>query len=162
MMKSSGIISANRDDSLFGLLASYKANSTYVRVIVHEDEQRIEVQITDNPKNWKNEWDSKDKKHRVLRRLEIGVNSLSIKYIAPEHLLKSMGPFFGFKLPADSAAVADQLHETGIYCITSDLKYKFRVLQGVRKLINLKPHKKYELLEKSIVMDQDKSDDRTV
>lgn len=55
MMKNSAIIKVNRDDSLFGLLASYKANSTYVRVIAYEDEQRIEVQITDNPRNWKAE-----------------------------------------------------------------------------------------------------------
>lgn len=77
-------------------------------------------------------------------------------------MLRSLGPFFGLKLPADSVAVADQLDDKGIYCISAHIKYKFRILQGVRKIINLKPQKKYELLEKSIVMDQDKTDDRTV
>ena len=161
-MKKNVPVTTNKDDNLFGLLLSYKSNNTYIRVVINEDNQTIELFITDNPKNWKNLHDAKIKKIKILRRLEVGVNFLFIKYISPLHLIKSLGPLLGFNLPLDAVAVLDQLEEKGVYCISTQLKYKFRVLQGVRKLINLKPHKKYELLEKSIVIDQEESNDRTV
>jgi hypothetical protein len=158
-MKSGSTINMNRDDSLFGLLSSYKSNTTYVRVMVDEEKQLIELQLTDNPKNWQDLGEIKSEKRKILRRLELGVSSLSVKYISPSHLVKSLGPFLGLTVSADYLAVSNQLEEKNCYSISTSLKYRFKVIQAVRKLINLKPQKKFELLEKSIVLDQEHTND---
>ena len=41
-----------KDDSLYGLLSSYKSNCTYVQILVSEADDSVVAQITDNPKNF--------------------------------------------------------------------------------------------------------------
>ena len=35
------------------------------------------------------------------------------------------------------------------------IKYKLKILMGIKKIINLNPHKKYEILEKCLTENQD-------
>jgi hypothetical protein len=73
-----------KDDSLFGLLASYKANNTYVSVLSDEESQTIAVVLSRSPVIWSKMEDSEYKGYRQMRRLELGVDKLFVKYILPE------------------------------------------------------------------------------
>jgi hypothetical protein len=75
---------SNKDDSLFGLLSSYKQFNSYVRVFDDEEHDEIILAITSNPKFWKNMPESY-LSLKELKRLELGVDKLSIKYVEPSH-----------------------------------------------------------------------------
>ncbi len=143
------------DDTLFGLLAMFKANATYIRLLKSEEESLISLQLTGNPGNWKSIPEDKYESFKKLRRIEVGVTKLMIKYISPEHIVSIMGPLLGIKLPLDKMVVINSLEENGIYIIEAPLKYKSRIILGVKKLLNLSPQKKYEILEKCIAQDQE-------
>ena len=151
-----------KDDSLFGLLSSYKSNVTYMRILISEELKKIEIQMTDNPKNWETLSTEAYKKYRVLRRLEAGLDKLSVKYIKPDHLVSVMGDTLNIKIPSEKIFVKDKLDSKGLYHITTQLKYKNKIIQGVRKIINLSPQKKYEIIEKSLVKFQEKHNDRAI
>ncbi len=144
-----------REDNLFGLLSSYKIFITYFRILVSSEENRISVQVTDNPKNWVNIDAKKYISYSQLRRLEIGIDSLSVKYVSPLHLLKIIGPLMGLKIPGDRVVIYNELLTKGFFIIETSLKYKNSVIQGIRKLINLPPQKKYEILEKCLMEHQE-------
>ena len=73
-----------KDDSLFGLLVSYKANNTYVKVMSDEESQTAAVVISRSPVNWSKVEDSEYGSYRSMRRLDLGVEKLFIKYLLPE------------------------------------------------------------------------------
>ena len=78
----------DKDDSLFGLLSLYKAYNTYIKILVSEEEDKVVVILTDNPKNWENIDAEKYKDYRMLRRLEVGVEKMFLKYLYPIHIIK--------------------------------------------------------------------------
>ena len=86
------------DDSLFGLLSSYKSNVTYFKILISEDDNKIAVQITDNPKKWALIPEDRYTHYKELRRLEIETTRLSVKYLAPKHLIQYYGTILGMKL----------------------------------------------------------------
>lgn len=144
-----------KDDSLYGLLSSYKQYNTYVKVFESEEENSISVWLSDNPSRWSSIDKSKYTKYRELRRLEIGVSRLSIKYVCPDHILKIKGAAFGIKIPADKVRIFDRLEGEGYYIIETSLKYKVKLLQGIKRILNLTPSKKFEILEKCVADDQE-------
>jgi len=138
-----------KDDTLWGLLSPYKANHTYFRILICEGNDSIVVQITGNPKNWQDKTlEERYKDCRQLKRSEIDTLKLSTKYLLPEHLIKQIGPALGMKLPADEVTIIDNIDKEGCFIIETSLKFMPDVVQNIKKIINLSPQKKYELLEK--------------
>jgi hypothetical protein len=148
MKRSSKHVARVKDDSLFGLLSTHKATHTYLRVLESGEDDSIVVQLTDNPRNFTPALQDKYRDYRLLRRLEIDVPKISLKYLSPENLVSVLGPLVEFNIPIEKAVIMDRLNKDGIYSIETSLKYKARVLQGVKKLLGMSPQKRYELLEK--------------
>ena len=145
----------HRDDSLFGLLLSYKFYYTYIKVLINEEDASVAVILSSNPKFWVNIPPDINANYRNMKRLEIGLNKLFIKYIKPEHLIKTAGPSAGINLSSDKLEVDNKLNDMGYYIIRTSTRYLNRVLNGVKKLINLSAQKKYEILEKCISEEQE-------
>lgn len=144
-----------KDDSLYGLLSSFKSNCTYVQILVSEADDSVVAQITDNPKNFQAITREKFRNYLILRRLEIGAPKIFLKYLVPENLVAVMGPMLELKIPADKAVITDSFKKDGIYSIETTLKYKLKIIQGIRKILNMSPQKKYEILEKFVSGDQE-------
>jgi hypothetical protein len=145
----------HKDDSLFGLLLSYKLNNTYIKVLINEVESSVAVILTCNPKYWANIPKEYTAGYRNMKRLEIGTDRLFIKYIRPEHLIETAGISAGINLSSDKLEADNRLEESGYYIIRTSTRYLNRVLSGVKKLINLSAQKKYEILEKCISEQQE-------
>jgi hypothetical protein len=148
-------IKRKEDESLFGLLSLYKDFNTYVRVLVSEDEKILSVQLTDNPANWKNIPKNRYEKYRQLSRLDMGFDRLSLKYLAPKYIVKNMGPLLNIKIPPDGVTVTDALNEGGYFILEASMRYRKKILQGLGKMLNMSPHKKLEIIEKCIAVDQE-------
>lgn len=144
-----------KDDSLFGLLLSYKYYNTYIKVLLSETDASVAVVLTSNPKFWANIPQEITSHYRNMKRLEIGSDKLFIKYIKPEHLIKTEGISAGINLSSDKIEAENRLEESGYYIIRTSSKYLNRVLSGVKKLVNLSAQKKYEILEKCISEEQE-------
>jgi hypothetical protein len=144
-----------KDDSLFGLLVSYKANNTYVNVISDEESQTVAVVISKSPVNWSRIDDTEYGTYRPMRRLDLGVERLFVKYLHPEQIIKILGPAIGIALPVNRIEIDDRLGDRGYYVIKTGSRYLVRVISGVKKIINLTPQKKYEILEKCIAEEQE-------
>ncbi len=151
---SSRKINGTRDDSLYGLLSSYKSNATYFQVLVSDEKKSIAIVVTDNPKRFFELPPERFKNYRLLRRLEMGINKASLKYVTPENLLSVLGPLMGINIPQEKVDVSQMLQIDGCHILETSLKFKMRILQGVKKLINMSPQKRYELLEKSFSLDR--------
>ena len=136
------------DDSLWGLLSPYKSNCSYLRILICEEKDSIVIQITDNPKNWLQPQDENYIDYRQLKRSEIGALKFSIKYLSPEHLVSQLGPVLGIKLPPDKYSIINGIDKNGCYTIETESKYIPEVIQNIKKIINLSPQRKYEILEK--------------
>ncbi len=145
----------HKDDSLFGLLLSYKHYNTYIRVFINEEEALVAVVFTGNPKSWGNLPPEISVHYRSMKRLEINTEKMFIKYILPEHLVKTAGVSAGINLSADKLDVENRLEDNGYYLIKTSTRYLNKVLSGVKKLLNLSPQKKYEILEKCISEEQE-------
>jgi hypothetical protein len=149
-MKFAGKIKSKKDEYLFGLLSSHKMNNTYLKVLVSEDEKKISLLVTGNPGNWKNIPEEKYKNYRAVRRLEIGYPKLSVKFVSPEQLVRTMGPMLNIKVPVEKVVVSDMLESGGYLSIDFPERYKKKVIAGVNKILGLSPQKKYEIIEKSL------------
>jgi hypothetical protein len=146
----------HKDDTLFGLLLSYKHYNTYVRVFINEAEATVAVILTGNPRSWVNLPPEIKTGYHSMKRLEIGAEKMFIKYILPEQLVKTAGVSAGINLSSDKIEFENRLDEQGYYLIKTSTRYLNRVLSGVKKLLNLSPQKKYEILEKCILEEQEK------
>ena len=145
----------DKDDSLFGLLSAYKSQVTYLRVLQSDEDERLLIQLVSNPAQWNKIPKEEYETYRPLRRLEMGIEKLSIKYILPQHIVKIQGPLLNMKLPPDKVKVTDLLEQEGFFLLDIPVKYKKKVLQGIKKLLQLSPQKKYEIIEKCIVDTQE-------
>ncbi len=139
----------DEDDSLFGLLSSYKTLVTYFKVLTSDEDNKVVVQITDNPKTF-SLIQEKYENYQEMRRLEIGTTKLSVKYLSPEYLIKYMGPMLGMKLNSKQVTVINNLDKDGYFILEISLKFLPIVLQTIKRIINLTPQKKYEMLEKCL------------
>lgn len=143
------------DDSLYGLLSSYKSNYTYLRVLVSDDEDAISIQLADNPKRFTDIPRERYRGYRMLRRLEIGVSKISLKYMNPQILVAVLGPSLEINIPMEKVMVTDNIAGNGYYLFETSLKYRTRILQAVKKIINMSPQKRYEIIEKYLAGVQD-------
>jgi hypothetical protein len=137
-----------KDDSLYGLLSSYKSNCTYVQILVSEADDSVIARLTDNPKNFQSDSRNKYKNYRILKRLEIGTPRIFLKYLVPENLVAVLGPLLELNIPADKVLITESFKKDGLYSIETSIKYKLKIIQGIRKMLNMSPQKKYEILEK--------------
>ncbi len=137
-----------KDDSLYGLLSSYKASCTYIRLLVSEEDDSVILQLTGNPKNFSAVTPEKFNNYRVLRRLEIGATKQFLKYVMPDNLIAVLGPLLEMNIPPDKVVITDSLKKDGLYAIETSLKYKLKMIQGIRKILNMSPQKRYEVIEK--------------
>ena len=142
------------DDSLFGLLSSYKSCNTYFRILVNDKDERIVVQITDNPKKWMLIDENRYKDYRVLKRSDIGTLKLSVKYLSPIHLIDQIGPMLGIKLPEENVLTINQIDNEGYFILETKIEFMPEIIQSINKIINFSPQKKYEILEKSLAIDE--------
>jgi len=138
------------DDSLFGLLASYKIFNTYFKLLISPANDRIVLIAAENPKNWNTVSKERYKDYAPVRRLEIGTNKLFVKYLTPQHLILYFGSILGSKLPTNKVIIINNLDNDGFFILETSSKYKQLIFQSIRKLINLSPQKKYEIIEKYI------------
>ena len=152
--KKERVIRRHEDDSLFGLLSSYKSSNTYFRVLVNESKNSIIVQIAGNPKKWPGLKDEKFNDYIVLKRADLGLNKLFINYLSPIHLIDQIGQTLGMKVPEDKAIVTNHLETEGYFSFETSIEYREELIQNINKLINLSPQKKYEILEKSLSQEE--------
>jgi hypothetical protein len=141
------------DDTLFGLLSIYKIFNTYFRIWLNEKSDILILEITGNPKKWPKIENDKYKDFRLLKRSDLGMIKLSVKYISPEHLINQLGSLLGLKIPDDEIIISNNLSTEGFYSIELKSKYLPEIVLTIEKIINLTPTKKYELLEKSLTKD---------
>lgn len=136
-----------KDDSLFGLLSQHKKNISYLRIMINETDKLISLQITDNPKNWRNLPPEKYTAFRMLKRNEIGVTKFSIKYISPGNIIAHFGSTIGVKFPNGKAEIDNQLAAKSYFTLDCSSKYLESIVLNMRKMINMTPQKKYEIIE---------------
>ena len=136
------------DDSLFGLLAAYKANSTYIRVLVNEEQKSALFQMTDNPRFFPalGQYEG----FRQVSRSDMNVTRLFVKYLSPEHILDAMGETMGLKLTPKTGKVMNNLSYDYRRIFQLELPARFlpSLVTVVRKIVAMPPQKKYEIIEK--------------
>jgi len=135
------------NENFFGLLQAYKSNATYIRILESGQNDCISVQISDNPGKWKNITDEKYKSFRMLRRMEIGVARLFIKFLTPSQLVEIKGPLLGMRIPLKDCNILANVHGENIHIIETVLHHKERVLNGAKNLLVMSPYKKLEIIE---------------
>jgi hypothetical protein len=138
----------NEDDTLFGLLSIYKIYNTYFRILLNEENNNLLFQITGNPKKWP-KIEEKYANYRQLKRSEIGMIKLSVKYLLPEHLIEQLGTLLGIKVPENEVSLSNNLDTDGFYSMEIKSKYLPEIISALEKILNLSPERKYEILEKS-------------
>lgn len=138
----------SEDDSLFGLLASYKNLYSYIQVL-ESQEDIIAIIIARNPSSFDELIKTKYQQYKPVRRIKMGVSRLFIKYISPEYIIKFYGPLLGLKIPENKVHIINNL-ENGYFILEVPAHYKEQVVQCIKRIITLTPQKKYEIIEKSL------------
>jgi hypothetical protein len=138
----------SEDDSLFGLLASYKNLYSYLQVL-ESQEGTIAVIIAKNPSSFDELIKTKYQQYKPVRRIKMGVSRLFVKYISPEYIIKFYGPLLGLKIPENKVHIINNL-ENGYFILEIPNHYKEQVIQCIKRIITLTPQKKYEIIEKSL------------
>jgi hypothetical protein len=141
------------DDSLFGLLAAYKTYNTYFRVFINEEKKQISFQMTDNPKYFvpvvAEDESERDDKFRMLKRSEMNLLKLCVKYLSPNHVLEFSGDSLGVKVTARNVRVANKLDSGArLFRIDAPVSQLAPLVSSLKKIIMLTPQKKYEIIEK--------------
>ncbi len=138
------------DESLFGLLSPYKQFNTYIRVFINDAEKKIKLQLTNNPSNWQFVEEGSLDNYRLLKRVELGIQKISVKFLYPENIVAHLGPTFGLKIPDSKIHIENHLldEEKKYFSITIHIKYLAHLNTVIKKIINYSPQKKYEILEK--------------
>ncbi len=144
---------SGEDDSLFGLLASYKNLYSYITVIESPEQDIIAIIIAKNPSSFDELVKSKYQQFKPMRRIKIGVTRLFIKYITPEFIIKYFGPLLGIKVPENKVHIINNL-ESGYFVLEIPGNYKEQVIQCIKRIVNLTPQKKYEIIEKSLAEEE--------
>lgn len=141
------------DDSLFGLLAAYKAVNTYLRVMVNEKKKQIIFMMTANPKYFPVIDGNADLEgFRMLKRAELNITKLSVKYLAPQHILEYAGDTIGLKLTTRSGRIVNSLRESGkLFLLETSMSQLSTLAATIKKIVALSPQKKYEIIEKYMV-----------
>ena len=138
------------DDSLFGLLAAYKANNTYFRILINEEKKVVLLSITDNPKYFPAiSGNETYEGFRLLKRSEMNLIKHSVKYLSPLHIIEFYGDTLGLKITSRTGKIVNNLaSDKKIYHLETKLSQCPNIIQTVKKIIHLTPQKKYEIIEK--------------
>lgn len=139
-----------RDDSLFGLLSSYKLHTSYFKILASAAEGKAVVQLTDNPRCWAAVPAERYAAYVPVRRHEVGTAKLSVKYLTASNIIKTFGPTLGLKLPKKRTVIENALDTGGCFLMEFPLEVLPLVIQTVRKIITLSPQRKYEIIEKCL------------
>jgi len=135
------------DDSLFGLLSSYKPHTAYFRILASTEEKRAVLLITDNPRCWLRLPAERYAAYASVRRQELGATKLSVKYLTAANIVRTFGPTLGVSLPKKKTTVVNELDQGGCFLLEFPIDDLPLVLQAVRKIITLSPQRKYEIIE---------------
>ncbi len=138
----------SEDDSLFGLLTSYKNLYSYI-LVLESQEGSIAVIIAKNPSSFDELIKTKYQQYKPVRRIKMGVSRLFVKYISPEYIIKFYGPLLGLKIPENKVHIVNNL-ENGYFILEVPSHYKEQVTQCIKRISGLSPQKKYEIIEKSL------------
>jgi hypothetical protein len=140
----------NPDDSLFGLLAAYKANNTYFRIIVNEEKKIALFSMTDNPKYFPVlSGNEAFEGYRLMKRSELNLMKHSVKYLSPQHIVRFYGDTLGLKITTRNGKISNNLDNAKrIYSLEVKLSQCQNIVQMVKKIIQLTPQKKYEIIER--------------
>lgn len=138
------------EEALSELLSAYKFNNTYIRVLESKEDQRIAVQVTDNPAKWLSNEDEDYFRYRILRRLEIGCDKLSISCINHQQLLLIQGPLLGIRIPVKQTKIIEADMNNGIHIFETSLEYRDKILKGLRRLLKMSPQLKADIIEESV------------
>jgi hypothetical protein len=138
------------DDSLFGLLAAYKANNTYFRILINEEKKVVLLSITDNPKYFPVVSGNETYEgFRLMKRSEMSLIKHSVKYLSPMHIIAFYGDSLGLKITSRTGKITNDLDNAKrIYHLEAKLSQCPNIVQAVKKIIHLTPQKKYEIIEK--------------
>ncbi len=140
-------------ESLNGLLAGYKENNTYFKICVNREEEIVRLQLTENPIYWNNIPEKWEKDFVELKRVEIDVQKLFTNYVSPVHIVSSLGPCLGIKLPLNQITIFNGLldEEINYYLISAPLRFLPDFIQFIKKMVNLSPQMKLQMVEKYLV-----------
>lgn len=138
-------------EPLSELLRAYKFNNTYIRILESEKLERIIVQVTDNPRHWiAKSGEETYEAYRPLRRLEIGCSRLSISCVNHQQVILTKGPLLGMRIPVKQTEVTPAHENDGIHEVETSLEYRDRVIKGIRRVLNVSPQGKADIIEESI------------
>lgn len=141
------------NENLSGLLSSYKKYNCYLRIMYNEELKRVSLQMTENPKYWKNIPEEKYSDYTRMKRVKLQVRTLSVKYIAPEHIVNYLGPTLGIDMALRNVDINDYLEsEEKYFAIDTPQKYLSEMIVTLKKIINLTPQLKYEMIVKYFSM----------
>lgn len=138
------------NEHLNGLLLRYKDKNTYFKICANKTEKNVRLQLTANPLYWSNIPEEWTKDFLELKRVELDVNKLFTNYIAPEYIVGALGPCLGMKLPLSQTTIFNGLNdeENNFYLITAPIRFLPDFIQFVKKMVNLPPQIKLQMVEK--------------
>lgn len=148
------------NEEFFGLLNVHRSNVTYIRVLESHAEDRISIQMTDNPGKWADIDSEKYASFHILRRLEIGVVKLSIKFLSPDQIIDAKGALLGIRVPAKECEIYTN-EDKSLHLIDAPLEYREKFLTGIKNLLNLTSPKKLEIIETAIHANIQQMDEKT-
>lgn len=135
------------DDSLFGLLANYKTYGTYFQLLIADEKKRLLVMISDNPGKWLKLDPEKYLDYKRVKKIDLGVSRLFVKYLTPEQIVEFFGATLGCKMPESKTTIQNLLPEGGIYIIETTIDAFDEIEVNLKKIINMTPQKKYGVIE---------------
>ncbi|MBN1498531.1 MAG: hypothetical protein JW982_00110 [Spirochaetes bacterium] len=137
------------DESLFGLLNAYKGFNTYIKLMVNDQKRRVMFMISDNPSAWSRISETEIAGYTTVKRLKLQPRRMFVKFIGPEHIINYMGPTIGMKLPLKNVIIHDFLDDSQkrYFSIEVPQKHMLSMMNTFKKLIDLTPQRKYEIIE---------------
>ncbi len=137
------------DESLFGLLNVYKGFNTYLKLLVNDSKRKVIFLISDKPSAWLKIPAEDIDGYVEVKRLKLQPQRMFVKFISPVHIVNYMGSTIGMKLPDKNVIIKDYLDdpEKGYFSIEVPHKHISSVTNAFKKLIDLTPQRKYEIIE---------------
>lgn len=119
-----------------------------MRILVSEELKKAVFQMTDNPRYFPAI--PEEGGFRQLKRSEMNINKLFIKYLLPEHVLEYAGENMGLKLTMRTGKMENFLadRQKRYFQLELPLRLLSSIVPSVKKLVTLTPQKKYEIVEK--------------
>lgn len=142
------------DDTLYGLLSAYKSLNTYIRVFSSDKENKIVIELCDNPKKWEEIRKAfpLGEDFKSVSKLQLGISKIIIKYLTPEQILNLMLDILKLEKIKLKITVNNKILSDNYCIITIASKQKDKLFGAIAKLINVSSQKKIEIIEKNLIM----------